>query len=486
MNSRLPVLLFGLSALGACAGVPHPEANMNATPTLADSHHIAVNQTSARLELPVADGDNALSNDARAQLENFAGGYLRYGHGALVLSTPSGAKNSGSASTVAGDARRALVDAGVSYAAVAGSTYDASGSDNAPIIVSFALMVSMAIMVHSFRQSFERWLDKLLPADLQMRLPPGNDTAAWNEAQQQGIRDLPGVSAVDFRRTRRLYLRADLEPMTLIARDMRRQPPADILPLVGSIAAADTANSVWISEAAQDKLGWRLGDSVELPVGAATHRFRVAGIWRDYARTDGALVIDRARYRQLSDDPASNDASIWLRPGSDPTSLIDTLRRQAGAALEIMTSGEVKQRSLRIFDRAFAVTYGLELLAVLIGLAGISVAASFTAISRRAEFGMLRHIGMLRAQIVRMLAAEGIATALIGALYGLALGMLLSLVLVFVINRQSFNWSIDWSIPAAQLALIAAALVLSAAATAVISGRAALGEDAIRAVREDW
>lgn len=111
---------------------------MAATPTSADSHHISVSQTSARLELPVADGDNALSNDARAQLENFASGYLRYGHGALVLSTPSGAKNSGSASSVAGDARRALVDAGVSYAAVAGSTYDASGSDNAPIIVSFA------------------------------------------------------------------------------------------------------------------------------------------------------------------------------------------------------------------------------------------------------------------------------------------------------------------------------------------------------------
>ena len=141
---------------------------------------------------------------------------------------------------------------------------------------------------------------------------------------------------------------------------------------------------------------------------------------------------------------------------------------------------------MAVFDRAFAITYALEALAVLIGLAGISVAASYTAITRRAEFGMLRHVGMLRSQIVRMLAAEGVVTALLGTLYGLALGVVLSLILVFVINRQSFNWSIDLSFPYLQLAAFAAALVASAALTSVLSGRAALSNDAIRAVREDW
>ena len=39
---------------------------------------------------------------------------------------------------LANETRRALVDAGVSYAAVAGSTYDASGVANAPLVLSFA------------------------------------------------------------------------------------------------------------------------------------------------------------------------------------------------------------------------------------------------------------------------------------------------------------------------------------------------------------
>ncbi|MEA3196086.1 MAG: putative transport system permease protein, partial [Gammaproteobacteria bacterium] len=151
-----------------------------------------------------------------------------------------------------------------------------------------------------------------------------------------------------------------------------------------------------------------------------------------------------------------------------------------------LTSTALRERSLRIFDRAFAVTYALEAIAVIIGLTGVSFAASSTALARRAEFGMLRHIGMLRSQIVGMLASEGILTSAFGVAYGLALGTALSLVLVYVINRQSFNWSIDLVIPAWQLALLSATLIAAAAITAVWSGRAAMSRDAVRAVREDW
>ncbi len=78
---------------------------------------------------------------------------------------------------------------------------------------------------------------------------------------------------------------------------------------------------------------------------------------------------------------------------------------------------------------------------------------------------MLRHIGMLRRQIVGMLAGEGILTSAFGVAYGLALGTALSLVLVYVINRQSFNWSIDLAIPVWQLAILSVTLIAAAAIT---------------------
>jgi putative ABC transport system permease protein len=59
-------------------------------------------------------------------------------------------------------------------------------------------------------------------------------------------------------------------------------------------------------------------------------------------------------------------------------------------------------------------------------------------------------------------------------------------VLVYVINRQSFNWSIDLAIPGWQLAFLSILLIGAAALTAIWSGRAALSQDAVNAVREDW
>ena len=104
----------------------------------------------------------------------------------------------------------------------------------------------------------------------------------------------------------------------------------------------------------------------------------------------------------------------------------------------------------------------------------------------RAQFGMLRHIGMLRAQVLWMLASEGAILSALAVLYGLLLGGLLSLILVYVINRQSFNWSIDLSVPWLELAALGAALIAASALTALWSGRAAMSQDPIRAVREDW
>jgi putative ABC transport system permease protein len=244
----------------------------------------------------------------------------------------------------------------------------------------------------------------------------------------------------------------------------------------------------WISEAVQDNYGYKPGDTIELPLAGRAVRFTVAGIWRDYARISGSVVITRRSYIDATHDGSANEGSLWLKSGASASRVEAALRARfaRGDAIEVMTSTALRERSLQIFDRAFAITYALEAIAVIIGLTGISFAASSTALARRAEFGVLRHIGMLRRQVVGMLASEGLLTSAFGVVYGLALGAGLSVILVFVINRQSFNWSIDLAVPAWQLAVLSVTLIAAAAITATWSGRAAMSDDAVRAVREDW
>jgi putative ABC transport system permease protein len=199
-------------------------------------------------------------------------------------------------------------------------------------------------------------------------------------------------------------------------------------------------------------------------------------------------VIERERYVALSGDRNATTAALWLAPGTD----VDRLSREiaqalpGGDKLEVATAGEVRTFSLRIFDRTFAVTYALELAAVAIGLLALSSSFGALVLARRREFGMLRHIGMTRRQIGTMLASEGLALSGIGLAVGLALGAAISIVLIYVVNRQSFHWGMSVSVPWATLAAAAVFVLALSTFTAWASGRRAMSEDVVRAVKDDW
>ncbi len=360
----------------------------------------------------------------------------------------------------------------------------------AAIVASFSLMAAMAIMVASFRESVDRWLGTVLPADLYFRTTHAGESG-WIEPEFEArVRALPQVQRAEFLRSSRIVLDPRRPAVSLVARDVHARSGSPLVfPLAGRAfePAAGDAPPAWISEAVADVYGYRPGERIELPFGGARHPFTVAGVWRDYARQHGAVVIERALYAKLTGDRRANDAALWLAPGASPAQAMQALRRlPGGALLEIAGPGEIKTTSLRIFDRTFAVTYALEAVAVLVGLFGLSSSVGAIVLARRREFGMLRHVGMTRGQIGAMLAAEGGLLALLGVAAGLALGAAISLVLVYVVNRQSFNWSMDLHPPYLLLAGLSLLLVLLAALTAYLSGREATGMGPVRAVKEDW
>jgi putative ABC transport system permease protein len=356
----------------------------------------------------------------------------------------------------------------------------------AAVIVSFSLMVAMSIMVYSFRDSFETWLERVLPADIQLRTQLGSTTVTFSPEDQRELATIGGVARATFQRSQPVYLSPKLAPVTLIARD--DLGAANTLPLVSRLSSQPIdVPTAWVSESFEDIYGSMAGSWITVPLDGRPYRFLVAGVWRDYVRPGGAIVIERPRYIAITGDRAATEGALWLHKGANEATVNRTIHnRLQGRAVEIISTPELRIRSLAIFDRAFAMTYALEMIAVVIGLVGVGVAASTTALSRRAQFGVLRHLGMLRRQVLAMLASEGLVMSGIGVAYGLALGVLLSLVLIYVINRQSFNWSIDLSLPWLQLGAMSLALIAASALTSMCSGRAAMSMDVIRAAREDW
>jgi putative ABC transport system permease protein len=401
-----------------------------------------------------------------------------------------------------GPARRALGHRLLPLLAIdrAGRVRESAAVAVSGVVAALSLAVALTVMVSSFRVSVSQWLDTVLPADLYLRSSSSSaatDTVFFESAVIDALRQVPGVARIDTLRVTQLTLQSGQPAVSLIARDLTE--PTRQLPLLGlSLPAPAGQVAVYVSEAMVDLYGAKAGQGLPILERAlgidGRQRLFVAGVWRDYARQFGAVMLDERDYRALSGDSRINDLAVWLEPGRDESTvrqaIAERLQSRAdtgpAAQVEMASSAQIRAISLRVFDRSFAVTTWLQAVAIGIGLFGVAASFSAQVLARRKEFGLLLHLGLKRRQVLAVVAGEGLTWTAVGALAGVLLGLGVSLILVHVINPQSFRWTMDLHIPWLSLLGLALAVMAAGTLTAWLAGRAAASGDAVMAVKEDW
>lgn len=379
------------------------------------------------------------------------------------------------------------------------------------VVASLSLAVALTVMVTSFRGSMTEWLDAVLPAPLYVRAAGGSsrgDAALLPADAAQRISQLPGIERAQAMRSSQLLLSPDRPAISLLIRPLKGDQAMQLPWVNGPIASTRSGIPVHISEAVAQLYGLKPGDewpllSKAFSLQTLDHKaqkatFYIASIWRDYVRQFGAVALDWQDYLALTGDAGNaaqvSEVAIWPRPDgaltpADLQAAIEqavTTPGQPAAALEFVSSTSLRERSLRIFDRSFAVTYWLQAVAIGIGLFGIAASFSAQVLARRKEFGLLAHLGLTRRNVLSVVAAEGLAWTTLGAMAGTLLGLGVSVILVHVVNPQSFHWTMELRLPALRLLSLAAAVILAGVITAWLAGRKAASADAVLAVKEDW
>ena len=331
------------------------------------------------------------------------------------------------------------------------------GVSVAALAISLAMMVAIAILVGSFRETVIYWTNQTLRADLFLSTARRSslDTAHGGVSAEleQAIRQDRDVAAVDaFRalsvpyRDRLIVLGAGEFDVLLAHGALVFKAPGDA---AARMRAAVGRDAVVVSEAFARRFGAAPGDTIALPTPAGERPFEVAAVYYDYATDRGVAVMDRRTFARHFGGLRPASLSVYLREGTDPGRVRERLLAALGDRhrLAIRTNASLRAEVLRIFDATFAITYALELVAIAVAMLGVTATLVTLMIERRRELAVLRLVGTDLGQIRRMVLVEAGVLGGSGAIAGLAGGLALSLILVYVINVQSFGWTIQFHVP---------------------------------------
>ncbi len=361
-------------------------------------------------------------------------------------------------------------------------------------VAAFSLTVAMMVMVSSFRTSVSDWLGMVLPADLYTSSQAMADQSGLDANVQTLIAAVPQVLKVETNRQRSLRLAYDRPEVTLIAKPLNLQNPIQSVALVGlaKLPPEDGRSRVVVfgSEAMADVYGWRVGEETLLPLTAQGQQsVWVGGLFRDYGRQHGTVVMSTPDYERLTGDGSRSSVSVWLANGADPAKVMAQIQSLGPelAQLKWISASDIRQLSLKIFDRSFAMTYALEAAALFVALFSVAAGVTGQLILRRREFGVLLHLGMSAPDRWRLVSLEVGLLLLVAVVWATFLGVLMSQILIHKVNPESFHWTMSTHFAVGQWALISGFLLAIGVLTARWAARQGLDPRRLaESLRADW
>jgi putative ABC transport system permease protein len=358
----------------------------------------------------------------------------------------------------------------------------------AALMTALAMLVSISIMILSFRKTVEIWVGQAITADI-ILTPATAAVSGWDSfVPSEVVADAnkhPDVEAMDIIRVseieyqdRPVLLWAAVTSVLLGENQLTfvRGEEKDIIEKVTK------RGQVIVSETFSLKFGVREGDGLLLQTPRGPKTFTVAGIFYDYTTENGMIIIDLKVYREIWNDLRINRAALFLR---DPSRL-EVVRNQMIEGFSdrhqilAVSNRELRDEILQIFDQTFSIAHALKVIAFVVAILGIVNSMLALVVERERDFGILRAIGTFKRQIRKMTLLEAQLMGMVSFFLGGVSGILLSMILIYVINKQSFGWTIQFfpvpSVFVQSLALVVVAAFLAGLIPAHVAAKKQVAE----------
>jgi len=319
----------------------------------------------------------------------------------------------------------------------------------AALASAIAMLVSISVMIHSFRGSVTSWMEKTLVADFFVA-PAANEIAGLQNPLPKDILsklcEFPEVLEIGTYCELPVEIRGQLASLGVIDGNARGQ-----IEFLEALPGANFATPGFaaVSESLAARTGLRPGDIVQVPLPAGATPLKIAGVYRDYTRDRGTLLLSLKNYLAAGGEDLPHSVAVFLRPGADANIFLQKLRElsAAGPSLSIYANRDLKARINEIFEQTFAVTGVLRLVAVVVAVTGVLLSLGVLIAERTREIGTLRAVGFSRSGIFFTTLAEAGGIGFLAGVVGIVSGCALALVLTYVINKAFFGWTVDLAYP---------------------------------------
>ena len=359
----------------------------------------------------------------------------------------------------------------------------------AALMVGVAMVIATRGMTGSMESDLNAWIQSYLGGDIYVSssIPMRNDLADRIKA----IKGVAAVAPIRYFDVKWLHPDGKEEQLNFMAVE-----PVSYLQVTSFVFSDKNTNlesvvnqleqggAVMISSTLAEKYGMKPGDSIRLRTNSGLHAFTVAAVVIDFYNQGFTIQgswNDMERYYRI------NDASAFMVKVTGGTSVasvqeqIDHLYKKR-YQLILESNQSIRQRIQNLMNQTFSLFDVISLISVVVASLGIVNTLTMSVMERMQEIGMLRAVGMTRAQVIRMVLAEAALIGIIGVVLGVITGVVLAHVLIIVMGAMS-GYQLSFALPLKDVLYGALAALLISQLAALLPARRAAWVKILEAVQ---
>src|ERR671918_787333 len=345
------------------------------------------------------------------------------------------------------------------------------------LMIGVGLVTFITIFAASTKASFSNTVDRAFTGDFVVTAGGGMVGVSPEFTNQ--VNELPEVETAGGVRAGLAEIDGDSEQLLGVS------PEAldifDVDPVAGSPDDLD-ATSIAVMEDVADDKGLSIGDPVPVEFTATgTQNMTLALIYDRNPGVENEWLVGTDAF--AANYPDQVDVQVFVKKAADVPASEALAAVERGAenypGTDVLDQSEYKEEQMGVVDQMLGLVYALLALAILIALLGIGNTLALSIVERTRELGVLRAVGMTRAQLRSTIRWESVIIAVQGALLGLVIGVFFGWALVTALQDEGLN---TFTVPILSLVVVVVLAALAGIVAAVLPARRAAKLDVLRAV----